>query len=265
MRLKSIILCNLLFFLVGSRVFAHGVEASEGTTQPVGVWMYVIASLFILAIIGYIYAFYLKNQLKNKHVDKTQKEIRSIKQDVDRKRKQVIKLSTGLVIIALVISVAWVFSQKENIGIEMLNKDVSIEVETFVSEGRDHINLGDPTPAYKTNPPTSGPHSPNTVDYGYYEKRLPFELLVHNIEHGDIVIYYHPELSDEVKGHLKYLSSFTKVGSGVVVLPNEQIEGGVVATAWTKKMHLSTFDEDKLSQFIHDFIYEGPEKLPPKH
>lgn len=78
------------------------------------------------------------------------------------------------------------------------------------------------------------------------------------------MIYYQSALSAETKEHLEYLSTFKEKGSGVIVVPNDDIKGEVVATAWSKKMTLPVFDEEKLSQFIYEFIYEGPEKLPPR-
>jgi hypothetical protein len=156
-------------------------------------------------------------------------------------------------------------STPEQGEIEKLKSNIDIDVQTFESEGRDHIDHNAPVPSYNTFPPTSGPHSPNTVKYGYYEEALPFQLLVHNLEHGDIVIYYQPSLPEETKGHLRYLSKFTEESSGVIVVPNEKIEGEVVATAWTKKMTMSHFNEEKLGKFIYEFIFEGPEKLPSRH
>jgi hypothetical protein len=81
--------------------------------------------------------------------------------------------------------------------------------------------------------------------------------VVHNLEHGDIVIYYKPSVSKEVKEHLKYLSQFTKEGSGVLAVPNKDIEHDIVVTAWTKKMTLSSFNKEKVGKFI----YEGPENF----
>ena len=166
--------------------------------------------------------------------------------------------------ISLLVGLVWVVNQSGDSSLAQLQSDVEIDVETFASRGRDHIQPGSQTPDYQTFPSTSGPHYPHPENYGFYEEPLPMATLVHNLEHGDIVIYYKPSVSDEVKEHLKYLSQFTKEGSGVLFVPSKDIEGEVVATAWTKKMSLSTFKEEKLGAFIYEFIYEGPEKLAPK-
>jgi flagellar basal body-associated protein FliL len=265
MKKKLLIFTNLLYFFSTVPTFAHGVGEAEKTSSSLSIWVYAILTLFLLSLIGYAYAFYLKKRLNQKLKGQTQKEMREIKQGLNKKRGQLIKISSFILAIGFLTSIIWLFPHSNNRDISELQTNVNINVETFTSEGTGHINLNDPTPEYKTFPPTSGPHHPQSADYGYYEEPLPFELLVHNLEHGDIVIYYQPALSEETKEHLKYLSTFTEKGSGVIVVPNDDIEGEVVATAWTKKMMLPLFDEEKLGQFIYEFIYEGPEKLAPRN
>jgi hypothetical protein len=266
MKKKLLILTNLLYFFSAVPTFAHGGGEAENTSSLQSIWVYTFSTLYFLSLIGYAYAFYLKKRGNQKFEEKTQKEIRKFKQELNKKRGQLIKISSLFLAISFLISVTWLFAQSNNKDVAALQSNVNINVETFTSEGGGHINPKDPAPAYdKTLPPTSGPHYPQSADYGYYEKHLPFELLVHNLEHGDIVIYYQPTLSAETKEHLKYLSTFTEKGSGVIVVPNDDIKGEVVATAWTKNMTLSVFDEERLGQFIYEFIYEGPEKLPPRN
>jgi hypothetical protein len=262
---KLILLVSSFFYFSAVPTFAHGIGEAEKTASSISVWVYIFSSFVLVGLIGYAYAFYLKKRLNKNNLVKTQKEIRLIKQQLDKKRRQVIKLSTVIVAVGFIVGIVWMVSEPEKGGIDRLQSNVNIEVETFPAEGVDHIKPNDPTPSYKTFPPTSGPHSPQTFDYGYYENPLPFELLVHNLEHGDIVIYYKPTLSEEAKDHLKYLSKFTMMGSGVIVVPSDQIEGEVTATAWTKRMTLSSFDEEKVGKFIYEFIYQGPEKLPPRN
>jgi hypothetical protein len=265
MKYKIFMVTTMLYFFSTVTTSAHEIGAVENTNQSMSTWVYIISTLFLIGIVGYAYAFYLKKKLNKESLANKPKEIRRIKQEIDKKQRQTLKISTVFVAIGLAVSVIWAVSQPEQGGIERLKSNVGIDVETFESEGRDHIKLGDPTPSYETFPPTSGPHSPQWAEYGYYEKPLPFELLVHSLEHGDIVIYYKSTVNAETKEHLKYLSNFRKKGSGVIVVPNDEIQGEVVTTAWTKRMILSTFNEEKIGKFINDNIYEGPEKLAPRN
>ena len=46
---------------------------------------------------------------------------------------------------------------------------------------------------YITLPPTSGDHWERWADCGFYDSGLPDELIVHNLEHGNIVVSYSPD------------------------------------------------------------------------
>ena len=58
------------------------------------------------------------------------------------------------------------------------------------------------TVSYNTNPPTSGDHWSTPARCGVYEDGLPDERIVHNLEHGNIVVSYNlasPEDVDQLK------------------------------------------------------------------
>jgi hypothetical protein len=143
---------------------------------------------------------------------------------------------------------------------EFLNQSISLPVQSFPAEGRGHV---DGSVTYKTFPPTSGDHNPYPARYGFYEVAVPFENLVHSLEHGDIVIYYDKsKLSAQEINGLKDISKITHIGSGVEVVPNSDIDKPIVLTAWTKMLKLDKYDEAKIKQFLYDYIYNGPEKVP---
>lgn len=165
----------------------------------------------------------------------------------------VVLLAACLIILMAVLSKNAAGKRKD-----FLNQHVSIDVQSFESEGREH------TPdkvTYKTFPPTSGAQFVTPAAYGFYKEAPAFEYLVHSLEHGDIVIYYKPGLGDKDMQSQRKLSAITYQGSGVEVVPNGDIDTPVVATAWTKMMKLPSVDEAKLKQFMYRFMYEGPEKL----
>ena len=61
----------------------------------------------------------------------------------------------------------------------------------------DHITEGSRA-TYNSAPPTSGDHWHIPARRGFYEEILPDELVVHNIEHGNIVISYNLPLESDV-------------------------------------------------------------------
>ena len=91
----------------------------------------------------------------------------------------------------------------ENYGVEESAANCGA-VQEQEEQGRDHIEPGTAHEPYTTNPPTSGPHynAPGLgpVQTGFYEDaaEAPPEGVVHNMEHGMIVIYYSPDAPEDV-------------------------------------------------------------------
>lgn len=87
-------------------------------------------------------------------------------------------------------SVAFAFYRRQATGAAIQAAGCS-EIQRLEDEGRDHLpQPNDVYDGYKSNPPTSGPHSELWAEWGFYDIPVAKELLVHNLEHGDIVIHY---------------------------------------------------------------------------
>lgn len=112
------------------------------------------------------------------------------------------------------------------------------EIEEQDSQGADHIEVGAAHDPYTTNPPTSGPHynepGLGPVQTGFYEDaaEAPPEGVVHNLEHGMIVIYYNPDAPAEVIDDIKNAVDDESIAT--VATPWADIEGdaNVIYTAW---------------------------------
>ena len=75
---------------------------------------------------------------------------------------------------------------------------------------KDHVDLNDTNAddnvAYNSVPPTSGDHWSTPVRCGFYIEPVPDELIVHNMEHSNIVVSYNlPEQAgvDALEGCLR--------------------------------------------------------------
>ena len=66
-------------------------------------------------------------------------------------------------------------------------------------EGNSHIQVNDPEPAYKTNPPTSGNHitAPLQAPDGAYSAPMDPRYTVHSMEHGRVEYQYSPDLPED--------------------------------------------------------------------
>ena len=134
------------------------------------------------------------------------------------------------------------------------------EIETFPSEGQMHVSVGTPI-TYNTDPPTSGSHYPSAQPGGFYDTEIAAGYLVHSLEHGAVVIYYHaPALTT---AQLDTLQSRAAAHPGtfsqVVVVPRNDPVYPVILTAWTHSLRLPSYAQDRIDDFIGRFLGHGPE------
>jgi hypothetical protein len=134
-------------------------------------------------------------------------------------------------------------------------------VQTFAEQSRDHISPGQPHPPYNSNPPTSGWHWANPQDWGIYTAQQFQEQLVHNLEHGGIVIQYNGLSAADVQR----LTDFVKRDAYHLILapyPALPSSEKVAATAWTHLLTCDGVNEAALQSFVNAFRDKGPELVP---
>ncbi|MFN3929383.1 MAG: DUF3105 domain-containing protein [Thermoflexus sp.] len=131
-------------------------------------------------------------------------------------------------------------------------------VETFPEEGRAHLQPGERA-NYRTDPPTSGPHSSEWVNPGFYTREQPPEHLVHSLEHGHVVIYYDDPGPEALQTLQAWARMFNGQWDGVVVVPKRRLGRAVILTAWTHMLRLESFDVNAAAAFIDAFRGRGPE------
>ena len=139
-------------------------------------------------------------------------------------------------------------------------------VRTTIMESRDHfpVQLGIQdfeTGGYNTVPPTSGMHWSAWSDCGFYNYPLPDELLVHNLEHGNIIVSYN--LTDEAQ-----ISALRDVIDGIPFAAEYAVvrryhgipEGMVAMTTWGVLDRMLGVDSERIARFFDEFPGNtGPE------
>lgn len=141
------------------------------------------------------------------------------------------------------------------------------DVEEPADAGANHVDQGTPV-SYTSNPPTSGDHWPQPADARFYPPESvgepPAERAVHNLEHGQIVIWYNPsapgDVADDVRDYIAKQS-----GQQVIALlgvPYPQLEGGNLAmSAWGAFRTCDEVSEDVIDEFRANFQGRGPEQV----
>ena len=121
--------------------------------------------------------------------------------------------------------------------------------------GNSHVNAGTAV-AFPELPPTSGSHWPSPagpVKAGVYTEKIPFEALIHNLEHGGIVIVYNGLTPDEVTKLNEFVRSTTSTSQYKKVLDapySDLSRAKIVITAWDYHLDLQSVDTSSMLKFI---------------
>jgi hypothetical protein len=135
------------------------------------------------------------------------------------------------------------------------------------NQGQAHIAVGAEHEPYNSNPPSSGPHYSVPADWGIKDEPIVDETLVHNLEHGGILIAYKPDLGEQQVNELKEifnrLPKSARFGSiKAVLVPRAANTHPVQLAAWTYTLDLTEIDESKIVEFYSAHIDKGPELVP---
>jgi hypothetical protein len=103
-----------------------------------------------------------------------------------------------------------------------------------------HLNNPNAPVDYNSFPPSSGPHYAQPAPWGIYPDSIKQTILVHNLEHGGIVIQYGNEVS---KSDVQKLESFYQDDPyGLVVVPYDKLGSKIAAAAWNEPAYSQNQD-----------------------
>ncbi|MDH3595532.1 MAG: DUF3105 domain-containing protein [Rhodospirillales bacterium] len=174
-------------------------------------------------------------------------------------------LNAAIAVVALAALVAggvyWVNASKVESAFEVLaaqGRDRLDAVETKQNKGRRHLNAGERY-NYGESFPTSGPHAQTGAPAGFHETAPHPTLLVHALEHGNIVIYYDRPSEDVVETLEDWAGLYTGQWDGLLAVPMSGLGESLMLTAWTKQLRLDEFDPPLAAAFIDAYRGRGPE------
>jgi hypothetical protein len=188
-------------------------------------------------------------------------------------------LTIGIAVLVVVAIAALVVSERsaENAPIGVAESEARCSRgREFPATSREHIPEGSQHEPYNSSPPTNGPHYASPAQTGFYTSALPPEQLVHNLEHGQIVIWYAPDAPEEVKEDIEALVGEQPVAT--VAGPYEgELEGSFALTAWLSAEEadeggpngagvLQTCEQvsqDVVDEFRRNFQGKSPEPIAP--
>lgn len=151
------------------------------------------------------------------------------------------------------------------IGVIVANKDSSGPKQRLGQEqpdkGQGHVAPG--TAKYNTPFPTSGPHT-QPVPWQAYRQEVPDENLIHNMEHGGVIVTYNPSLPKETISKLEKLLTkpYAKPDfkpSKLIVAPNSKNDSAIIVRSWNRLMKLDSFNEQALIDYYLTNVNKSPE------
>lgn len=130
-----------------------------------------------------------------------------------------------------------------------LSRQPGEAVETL---GNEHIaSVNAEHEPYKSDPPTSGPHTGDLAPWGVSTEPVPDERQIHNLEDGGVLIQYGDGVSPE---QVTKLASISGDYERMILAPRPSLpENEIAVTTWGRIMRLETLDEDRIRNFINTF------------
>lgn len=164
------------------------------------------------------------------------------------------------------------FPEQKVFDIGPAAKAAGCQLQTKKGTARGHTTSLSDRVKYNTNPPTTGRHYEIPAQDGIYGEAPQDEQLVHNMEHGRVIIWVKPSLPAKQRADIRAMVEDDPYQ--MVLVPRRNMPYAVAATAWdadpapngTGELLLCNDVNDKtfdaLQAFRDEHRSQGPEPIP---
>jgi hypothetical protein len=211
----------------------------------------------------------VSKKLEQKQQRRLAEERRAAEQRKAAMKRNILTIGSALLVGAIVV-VAIVAQRQSGegpvqdvVGVSEAQANCD-DVEEFEEQEAEHIDVGAEHLPYNSSPPTSGPHYEIPAESTFFTEQIPPEQVVHNLEHGNIVIWYSPDAPQETLDDIEALVG--QEPTATVALPYTDLESPYTfaLTGWTSMQKCEQVSQDVVNEFRTDWQGEGPEKLTPQ-
>lgn len=141
----------------------------------------------------------------------------------------------------------------------------SVDVATHADEGGQHVPSCSKV-TYGTNPPSSGSHYPVWSAFKRYTAPVPRGFVVHNLEHGAMVVSYRPDVSAaDVDAIARWADALPDDPDcperRLVITPDPLLDVPFAAAAWGVTLRAACFDAPQFTRFFRDHVGHAPEQV----
>lgn len=170
------------------------------------------------------------------------------------------KVFAGIGLFTLIIIVGGVWLSNKEVIKTKAQLSKPLMGEKMPDEGAVHVARDKEHVAYKSNPPTSGPHWTGVAGPGIKYEPVADELVLHSMEHGAAVVWYREDLEQSDIEKIKI--AFNNSSGKKIMLPRKDLDVPVALTSWGYLLKLETIDEKIIQEFIETNNDRAPEKAP---
>lgn len=153
----------------------------------------------------------------------------------------------GIALVAGVVTVPLVLAGRDD---DARGGDAGATLEAVaVHEGLtfQHLAAGEQAD-YPQSPPVGGDHAPYWLDCGVYDQVLPEEAVVHDLEHGTVVLHHIPDLEESDRQLLA-----SKLPDNGIMAPYPGLRAPVIVTVWGRQLELLGADDPRLDRFVAEY------------
>jgi hypothetical protein len=150
-------------------------------------------------------------------------------------------------VIGVVLFATNVFGSDAQAGMKTLIKNgTCTETDFKKSMGREHTTNPKTKVVYtQSDPPTSGKHYQSPPPLMIYDVPVPQWILLHALEHGNVLVQYGSKVSAADKAALR--AAVLAHRSRTLMAPYPKLGKRVVYTAWQRMLSCQGFQEDALT------------------
>ena len=105
------------------------------------------------------------------------------------------------------------------------------KIKIRVPDGRTHVASLTAKLPWQTSPPSGGQHYPSPAVWDFYTSAVNPRLVVHNEEHGGVILWWGPEVPASTVTALRGL--YEASPTGMLGTPYPPLGGKIAITAWT--------------------------------
>jgi hypothetical protein len=159
-------------------------------------------------------------------------------------------------------------------GAQAALADAGCTLETYPSQGRQHVEEVPEDFEFNSFPPTTGPHHAQWAPYDVYDRPVDQLRLLHNLEHGALVIQYGEDVPQSEVDAI--VSWYREDPNGKVVAPLPELGDEIALAAWTTPdspgagedegqgvlAKCTAFDRNAFNRFRDTYAFRGPERIP---